>query len=137
MQDERPVEYIEDIYQDTGRLRERIWAIWWTNSFENLGEHSSLAVEILYGINRHLGHHTTEVLTVYLAWNLDSSGRRKCNPQIRICDHQISGVDGEKGLSRKLSESEGCRLSQMPKGPVLNGSHRSLILFWVPGVNRR
>ena len=103
MQDERAVEYIEDIFQDAERVRERLWAAVWTGFLESIGEHSSLAVEILYGTHKRLGHHKTEILTIYLAWNLDSSGRRKYNPPIRICDHQTSGVDGEKGLSRELS----------------------------------
>ena len=79
----------------------------WTELFKSLGEPSHLAVEMLGEIQRDLGLLTTKVPAVHLAWNLDSSRRRKCNRPIRICDHQISGVDGEKGLSGELSESKG------------------------------
>lgn len=81
------MKYIEDIFQDAGRVRERISAIMWTDLFESLGEPSNLAVENLDGIQKDLGLHATEVSTVHLAWNLDSCCRRKCNPSIRIYDH--------------------------------------------------
>ena len=124
------------MFQDDGMVRESISAMW-SELFESLGDPSNFAVEMLDGIREDLGNHTTEEPTVQLGWNLDSSRRRRCNPPIRICELQINAVDGEKGLSGELSESKGCRSPETPRGLVLNGSHRSLIILWVHGVERR
>ena len=123
------MEYIQDVFQDAGRVHERISAVMWTDLFESPGEPSNLAVEVLDGTQNDLGLHTTEVSTVHLVWNLDSSHRRKHTPPMGIYDHQIGEMDGEKGLSRELSESKGRQSPQTPRGLVLNGSHRSLILL--------
>ena len=80
MQDERAVEYIEDIYQDTERVPRRIWATTWSELFESFGGPPSLAVEMLGEIQRDLGHHTTEISSAHLACNLDYSHSRNRKP---------------------------------------------------------